>query len=88
MMCLMTYNFHENAWQDYLWFQQNDKQCMKRINELIKDIVRNGYEGIGKPEPLKYELQGWWSRRITKEHRLVYRINNQSIDILMLRFHY
>jgi len=84
----MIYSFHITAWEDYLWFQKNDKQCVKRINELLKDISRNGYEGIGKPEPLKYELQGWWSRRITKEHRLVYRINENGIEVLMLRYHY
>ena len=84
----MIYSFHTTAWEDYIWFQKNDKQCVKRINELLKDISRNGYEGIGKPEPLKYELLGWWSRRITKEHRLVYRIRENAIEILMLRYHY
>ena len=84
----MIYSFHNSAWEDYVWFQKNDKQSVKRINELLKDISRNGYEGIGKPEPLKYELQGWWSRRITKEHRLVYRIKEDAIEVLMLRYHY
>ena len=84
----MIYSFHSTTWEDYLWFQKNDKQCVKRINELLKDISRNGYEGIGKPEALKYELQGWWSRRVTKEHRLVYRIRDNTIEILMLRYHY
>ena len=84
----MIYSFHNTAWEDYVWFQKNDKQSVKRINELLKDISRNGYEGIGKPEPLKYVLQGWWSRRITKEHRLVYRVKEDAIEVLMLRYHY
>ena len=64
------------------------KKILKRINQLIKDIDRNGYEGIGKPEPLKYELQGYWSRRIDDEHRLVYRIVDNKIEIVSCRLHY
>ena len=78
----------DHAWEDYLYWQTQDKKILKRINQLIKDIDRNGYEGIGKPEPLKYELQGYWSRRIDDEHRLVYRIVDNNIEIVSCRFHY
>ena len=77
-----------HAWEDYLYWQTQDKKILKRINQLIKDIDRNGYEGIGKPEPLKYELQGYWSRRIDDEHRLVYRIVDNKIEIVSCRLHY
>ena len=80
--------FSEHAWQDYLYWQKNDKKNLKRVNELIKDIQRNKHEGIGKPEPLKHNLSGYWSRRITDEHRIVYKIKNDSILIAQLRFHY
>ena len=78
----------DHAWEDYLYWQTQDKKILKRINQLIKDIDRNGYEGIGKPEPLKYELQGFWSRRIDDEHRLVFRIEDDKIEILSCRLHY
>jgi toxin YoeB len=78
----------DHAWEDYLCWQTQDKKILKRINQLIKDIDRNGYEGIGKPEPLKYELQGYWSRRIDDEHRLVYRIVDNNIEIVSCRLHY
>ena len=78
----------DHAWEDYLYWQTQVKKILKRINQLIKDIDRNGYEGIGKPEPLKYELQGFWSRRIDDEHRLVYRIEDNKIEILSCRLHY
>ena len=78
----------DNAWEDYLYWQTQDKKMLKRINQLLKDIDRNGYEGIGKPEPLKYELQGFWSRRIDDEHRLVYRIKEDRIEIISCRLHY
>lgn len=78
----------DHAWEDYLYWQAQDKKILKRINQLIKDIDRNGYEGIGKPEPLKYELQGYWSRRIDDEHRLVYRVEDNKIEILSCRLHY
>ena len=78
----------DNAWEDYLYWQTQDKKTLKRINQLLKDIDRNGYEGIGKPEPLKYELQGFWSRRIDDEHRLVYRIKEDRIEIVSCRLHY
>lgn len=80
--------FSTYAWQDYLYWQKTDKKILKRINELIKDIQRNKYEGVGKPEALKHNLSGYWSRRISHEHRLVYKINDNSIFIAQLRYHY
>ena len=80
--------FSENAWKDYLFWQKTDKKTLKRINKLIKDIQRNKYEGLGKPEALKHNLSGFWSRRITNEHRIVYKIENNSILIAQLRYHY
>lgn len=78
----------EGAWEDYLYWQQQDKKILKRINALLKDIDRNGYTGIGKPEPLKYELSGFWSRRIDDTHRLVYRISGDTVEIALCRTHY
>ncbi len=80
--------FSENAWEDYLYWQNTDKQILKRINELIKDIQKNKYKGIGKPEPLKHNLSGYWSRRINDEHRLIYKIEEDKIMIAQLRYHY
>ncbi len=80
--------FSENAWDDYLFWQKTDKKTLKRINKLIKDIQRNKYEGLGKPEALRHNLSGFWSRRITNEHRIVYKIENNSILIAQLRYHY
>ena len=80
--------FSENAWDDYLYWQKTDKKTLKRINQLISDIKRSPYEGIGKPESLKYALSGYWSRRIDSEHRLVYRTENESGYIAQLRYHY
>lgn len=80
--------FSENAWSDYLFWQKTDKKILKRINKLIKDIQRNKYEGLGKPEALKHNLSGYWSRRITNEHRIVYKIEDDSILIAQLRYHY
>jgi len=71
--------FSENAWADYLFWQKTDKKVVKRINQLIGDIQRNKYDGLGKPEPLRFNLSGWWSRRINEEHRLVYKIEDESI---------
>ena len=76
------------AWDDYLYWQSENKQILKRINQLIKDIERNPFRGIGKPEPLKGELSGFWSRRIDNVHRLVYRINGEFIEILSCKGHY
>jgi len=80
--------FSENAWDDYLYWQKTDKKKLERINQLISDIKRSPYEGIGKPESLKYALSGYWSRRIDSEHRLVYRTENESVYIAQLRYHY
>ena len=80
--------FSQSAWDDYQHWQQTDKKTIKRINELLKDTIRNHYEGLGKPEPLKHALAGFWSRRITDEHRMVYRVNGDSLEIAQLRYHY
>jgi toxin YoeB len=80
--------FKEKGWSDYLYWQTEDRKTLKRINQLIIDIDRNGNEGIGKPEELKHDLQGWWSRRINEKHRLVYRIDGDAINIAACRFHY
>ncbi len=80
--------FSENAWEDYLFWQKNDKKILRRINNLIKDIQRNKFKGLGKPEPLKHNLSGYWSRRINNEHRIVYKIENDAILIAQLRYHY
>jgi toxin YoeB len=76
------------AWEDYLYWQSTDKSILKKINALIKEVKRTPFEGGGKPAPLKYNLEGWWSRRISLEHRLVYRIEEESIIILQCRYHY
>ncbi|MBO8093806.1 MAG: Txe/YoeB family addiction module toxin [Prosthecochloris sp.] len=80
--------FSDKAWEDYLYWQKTDKQVVKKINQLIKDIKRDPFYGIGKPEPLKHELSGFWSRKITDEHRLVYEFSENSIAIASCRFHY
>lgn len=78
----------ESAWEDYLWWQAQDRKVLKRINALIRDIDRNGNEGLGKPEPLKHGLSGYWSRRITDEHRVVYKIADHEIRIASCRYRY
>ncbi|MFD1504815.1 Txe/YoeB family addiction module toxin [Georgenia yuyongxinii] len=78
----------ELAWADYIWWQSEDRRVLKRINLVIKDIARNGNEGLGKPEPLKHGFQGYWSRRITDEHRLVYKTVGEEIRIAACRYHY
>ena len=78
----------ELAWDDYLYWQQQDRKVLRRINQLVTDIRRNGNDGIGKPEPLKHGFQGYWSRRITTEHRLVYKIVDDEIRIAQCRLHY
>ena len=80
--------FSDEAWDDYLYWQDTDRSMLRRINQLIKDIRRSPYEGIGKPEPLKHQLAGWWSRRIDGEHRFVYRVTEQAVEISNLRNHY
>ncbi len=84
----MTLIFSEHAWDDYLYWQRTDKKLVKRINLLIQDIQRTPFEGIGKPEPLKHALSGYWSRRIDDEHRFVYKVETDSILIAQLRHHY
>jgi toxin YoeB len=85
---MMKITFSKNAWEDYTSWLSDDKRIMKKINELIKDIQRTPYEGMGKPEPLKYDLAGLWSRRIDREHRLVYQVNETEILIYSCRYHY
>jgi len=80
--------FTEYAWEDYLYWQSYDKKMIKKINKLIKDISRTPFEGIGKPEALKFDLAGFWSRRIDQEHRLVYKIDDKTIYIVACRYHY
>lgn len=80
--------FSDKSWDDYLYWQKTDKKILTRINELIRDIQRNKYQGIGKPEPLRHNLAGWWSRRINSEHRIVYKIEDNSVFIAQLRYHY
>ena len=77
-----------DAWVDYLWWQTQDRKTLLRINELIRDTLRSPFTGIGKPEPLKHQLRGAWSRRIDDEHRLVYRVSDGCLIILACRFHY
>lgn len=80
--------FTPNAWKDYLYWQAEDRKTLKRINDLLKDIDRNGNTGIGKPEPLSGDLAGFWSRRINEKDRLVYRIAGDEVQILTCRYHY
>lgn len=80
--------WEETAWSDYCYWQKQDKKTLKKINELIKDAQRNAYEGIGKPEPLKNDLSGWWSRRINDCDRLVYKVENDAIIIASYKGHY
>ena len=84
----MEYLFSDHAWEDYLYWQKTDKRILKRINNLIKEISRDPFHGAGKPEPLKHALSGYWSRRITDEHRIVYKIEGKSLYIAQLRYHY
>ena len=84
----MNIAFLEDAWNDYLYWQTFDKSILKRINNLIKDIQRKPFQGIGKPEPLKFDMAGCWSRRITEEHRLVYKTYDHKVIILQCRYHY
>jgi len=84
----MDITFTVNAWEDYVYWQSIDKKTVKKINELLKDIQRNPFDGIGKPEALKNDLAGYWSRRIDHEHRLVYQILENEISIFSCRFHY
>jgi toxin YoeB len=80
--------FMDQAWEDCCYWQKHDKAIVKKINQLLKDIARTPFTGIGSPEPLKHELTGYWSRRITLEHRLVYRFHDEHIRMLQFRYHY
>ncbi|WOB48493.1 Txe/YoeB family addiction module toxin [Xanthomonas hydrangeae] len=84
----MILQFADNAWEDYLYWQQTDKKLLKRINELIKAIQRDPFQGIGKPEPLRHALAGYCSRRINDEHRIVYKAENGILLIAQTRYHY
>lgn len=86
----MNLSWTPNAWEEYLYWQKTDKKVVKRVNNLIKDAMRTPFDGIGKPEPLKFQLSGCWSRRINDEHRLVYKLSddNHTLHILQCRYHY
>ena len=80
--------FADEAWEDYLYWQKQDRKMVERIKKLIREIQREPFEGIGQPEPLKHALSGFWSRRITDEHRVVYKVEGDALWIAQLRFHY
>lgn len=80
--------FTPNSWKDYLYWQKEDRKILKKINALIKDVQRTPYEGLGKPEALKFDLAGLWSRRIDREHRLVYTVEENDLLIYSCRYHY
>ena len=84
----MKITFSEHAWEDYLYWQRTDRKILERINKLIKEIQRSPFEGTGKPEPLRHGLSGYWSRRITDEHRVVYKVEKDSLHLAQLRYHY
>ncbi len=84
----MKLTFHEEAWEDYLYWQSSDRKQLKKINTLLRECLRTPFAGTGKPEPLKGEFAGWWSRRIDQEHRLVYRATEDGLLIAQCRYHY
>jgi toxin YoeB len=84
----MNLTFTPSAWDDYQWFVQRDRKLLQRINQLIQDILRSPFEGIGKPEPLKGDMSGYWSRRINDEHRLVYTVKDDDLIVIACRYHY
>ena len=85
----MNILFSARAWEDYLYWQQTDKKMLKKVNSLLKDICRDDpYSGLGKPEPLKHAFSGYWSRRISEEHRLVYRVSSDVVEVALARYHY
>jgi toxin YoeB len=84
----MNLIFAPQAWTDYLYWQTTDPKMLRRVNELIRDTSRSPFEGIGKPEALRHALQGFWSRRISEEHRMVYRVTEHGLEIAQLRYHY
>jgi toxin YoeB len=84
----MNITFTADAWEHYQYWQENDKEILQRLNTIIKDCQRSPFKGIGKPEPLKANYKGYWSRRINNEHRLIYAISNNVLEIVQCRFHY
>jgi len=84
----MIISWAEKAWEDYLYWQANNKKTLQRINLLIKEVKRHPFSGIGEPEPLRHNWSGYWSRRIDREHRLVYKHNEETITIVQCRYHY
>ena len=84
----MNKTFSDYAWEEFMEWQKEDKKIIKKIGELLKNIERNGHEGVGKPEPLRYELSGYWSRRITEKDRLIYKIEDDTIKIIGCKGHY
>jgi toxin YoeB len=84
----MILSWAESAWEDYLYWQETDKKTIKRINALIKDIQRHPFDGIGDPEPLKHHWSGYWSRRIDREHRLIYKATDDTLYLVQCRYHY
>jgi toxin YoeB len=84
----MNVLFQKRGWEDYLHWQQADRKMLARINRLIKECQRTPFDGTGKPEPLKGEFSGWWSRRIDREHRLVYRVREGALEVAQCRYHY
>ncbi len=80
--------FADTAWEDYLYWQQHDKRLLERINRLIRETQREPYSGLGKPEPLRHALSGFWSRRITEEHRMVYKVEGDALLLAQLRYYY
>lgn len=80
--------FSSRAWEDYLHWQSADQKVLRRINDLIKEVTRTPFQGTGKPEPLKHVLAGYWSRRLTEEHRMIYKVEGSSLLIAQLRYHY
>ena len=84
----MRVTFSDEAWEDYLYWQQQDRKMVERINRLIREVQRDPFAGVGKPEPLKHALSGFWSRRLSDEHRMVYRVTEGALEIAQLRFHY
>ena len=84
----MKYVFVDESWEDYVYWQETDKKMVLIINELLKDISRNPFSGLGKPEPLKYKYKGFWSRRINEEHRLIYQVRENEVLIAKCRYHY
>ncbi|MCX4416100.1 Txe/YoeB family addiction module toxin [[Kitasatospora] papulosa] len=84
----MKFVWDETAWDDYVWWQAQDRKILRRINSLLQDVSRHGNEGIGKPEPLKHGFQGYWSRRITAEHRLIHRVVDDEVRIAACRYRY